>query len=158
MTTTKHKSKLAARVAAVNKAHAYAKELHPKLAAVFAPFVGCKVTKIGRLVAKAEAAVKALDLPYSGGLNVSRNPSTYTISYNVQACESFDWIAYYHDVGVYVGELKGDTLDKLMPLNGTYRSDYTELEITSKRAEFKAIEKQYEAAKSALFPFGEYDR
>ncbi len=155
---SKHKSKLEARVAAVNKANAYAPKLHAMLTEALTPFVGQKILKVGGLVQKAKQAIDALNLPYGSGLNVTRNSNNYSISFNIQACETFNDCAYYYDTAVYVGELNNNDLAKLTPINGTYKSDYTEAEVLAKREAFKAAEKEYDKAKSALGPFGEYDR
>ena len=105
-------NRLAARVKAVNAANRMAGEVYDKLAAIFAPYVGCKIEKAdGGLLAKVAKALP--EFPYSNGLHVYKYASNYSLVWMVKACEVCDGIACYHEAGVYVGEMRDGVLLKL---------------------------------------------
>ncbi len=150
------REKLTARVAAVNKANAYANELYVKLADYFRPLVGQKILKAdGSLLAKIEK-----DLPEmaSGNeLHVYRHRSEYSLAWTVKTCEFMPpHGCMYHETTVYVADLKGQTLGELSrPFEA--RSDYTVEGIEKLREAYETAKKAADNARSALFPFGEYD-
>jgi hypothetical protein len=147
---------LEARVKLVNRAHAYAKELHTKLLEVFTPFVGTKVVKVdGTLIEKIKKLVP--DKHPDDIHHVYHDRSDYSLGYVVKTCIGVDGIAYYHDVHVSVGELRDGVLAALRPDYKT-RSDYTVDEVLANREDFKVKEAEFRAARDALYPFGEYDR
>lgn len=148
--------KLRAAVAAVNKANAAAHKLYAQLSERFAPLVGQKILKAdGSLMAKFEPLVA--DLPNSTALSTYRYRSNYSLVYVVKVCEPLPpHGCTYHESSVYVGELDGQTLKSIAPpFVGRY--DFTEEEITEKRAALTAAEEAVSAAQSALIPFGAHD-
>jgi hypothetical protein len=149
-------SKLEARIKAVNAANAYAMELYDTLSAVFAPLVGSKIEKVdGDLLARIKSQVPAL--PCTPALHVYRDRSPYSLRYVVKTCEVHQGSAYYHEASVYVGDMRDGVLTKLCD-RPDYRTDYTSAEVVANRAAYEAARKVYEDARSALHPFGEYDR
>lgn len=81
---------LEARVRGVNAANAFAKELYPRLASVFAPFIGSKIEKVdGSLMQKVAKGVESLALPngQDGKISVCRSRSNYSIVYIVKSYE-----------------------------------------------------------------------
>jgi len=152
---------LEARVAGVNEAHDYANKLWPKLAAVFEPLVGQKIEKVdGGLLEKVKKQLP--ELPNTVAISVNRYHSNYSLSWTVKTCKSVKQPdgyghAYYYERSVTVGELRHGVLTKLVE-QPHFKTDYNAKDILAKREAFKAAEKVYDEAKSALFPFGEYDR
>jgi hypothetical protein len=149
-------NRLAARVKAVNAANAKALEVYDTLAIRFAPYVGSKIEKAdGGLVAK---VVKGLpEFPYSNNLHVYKYASNYSLVWMVKVCEQCDGNAYYHEAGVYIGEMRDGVLLKLCN-RPELRTDYTVSEIVANREAYEAAQKIADDAKGKLHPFGEYDR
>lgn len=149
-------SVLAARVRAVNRAHAYAAKLYPQLAEPFRPLVGQKIMKAGgTLMAKYAAMLPKL--PYGQGLQVTPHHTDYSLSWTVKTWESVDGGGYYYDIGVYIGNLRNGVLTELCkPFEG--RTDYDPLEVHAARERYKEAKRLADEAHSALWPFGEYDR
>src|SRR5262245_42728896 len=156
------RTKLEAKVAAVNRANAYANELAPRLRAAFEPFLGQKIfTAAGPLMKSVKQVVDALNLPSNmsnRSLNVYRyniGNTIYSVCYVVQANEPEPGAS--HEVSVYVGEVSDGVLTKMM--NGeAFRTDYTAANVQAARDTYQAAKKAASAAESALHPFGEYDR
>lgn len=159
-----HPNQLAAKVAARNKAHAYAREIYPILAEYFRPFVGQKILKAdGTLLKKIADGLPVL--PDSSHLHqvYQTTGHGYSLSWVIRACESFkdDSRGYqscdYYDRYCYVGDLRDGVL-KAISNPPEYRTDYTEEEVLSKREAYRAAKKAFDEAQSALGDFGEYDR
>ncbi len=155
-------SELTAKVQAVNEANAYALTVYDLVIPIFTPLVGQKVEKAGGdLLAKLQKLMP--EFGYSHRRHVYKLTSPYTLGWVVKACVNYsEWgrESYaYHEVTVYVGDLKGDILTKLYPrpdvLNTTWRSDYTVEEIKDKQRKAKEAKEAYENARSDCFPFGE---
>ena len=153
-------SKIYAQVAAVNKAHAEANRLKPLLLAYFEPRVGQAILKSdGDLLLKLKR-----DLPeVSDGLMAYRGNSKYSLFWHVKADEAYAnptspgyQIWEHYEVSVYVAELDGGVLRKLIKLNveETLRDDYTVTELLAKRAMARALKDKYERAKEECWPFG----
>jgi hypothetical protein len=167
MSKTIHPTTLAAKVAAVNRANAEANRLQPLFVEAFRPFLGSKVLKIDGLVKKAEPILERLAPFVPDGYatpSVHRNRSLYSLSFDVKVCESSpgrsaDYqIANNHETSFTVGELNGCDLLKLSTDYVPQRTDYTVAEIIAKRERVAELEGQFNAAKSALYPFERYDR
>jgi len=152
---------LEARVRGVNAAHAYALQLCPVLRERFAPLVGQKVLKNdGTLMAKYTNLLP--EFPYSHRLHVYKHTSEYSLAWTVKTCE-VDVVegtghAYYYETTVYVGDLSNGVLTKITPHPYTGRTDHTVEGVVAVREEFEAARKVFDDARSALHPFGEYDR
>lgn len=129
---------------------------YQRLIPMFSPLVGQKILKAdGSLLKKWQDALPTFE--YSNELHVYRHTSNYSLAWTVKTCEFMPpGSCMYHETTVYIGELKGQTLEKLSrPFEA--RDDYTVEEIENKRAEFEAAKKAMEAARSKLYPFGEND-
>jgi hypothetical protein len=148
--------KLTAKVAAVNRANEYAARLYAALSANFAPLVGQKILKVdGTLLAKHERLV----LPCSPDLHVYRHSSDYSLAWTVKTCEYMPpHSCMYHEVTVYVGDLRGATLEKMTVHPFTGRTDYSVEEITGKRLAAESAKRIADELRSDLYPFGEEDR
>lgn len=147
---------LKAKVAAVNKANAYAMEIHDQLTKVFTPFVGQKIEKAdGGLLAK---IAKLLPEFVSGvPMHVYRYPSNYSLMYTVKTCEMVPpHGCTYYEASCYVGDMRDGVLVKLCD-KPQYRTDYTVEEVKANRATYAAAQKVADDAKGKLHPFGEYD-
>ncbi len=157
-TLTRHSHALAAKVAAVNAANAYANELRPLLVAALAPFMGCKVEKVdGGLLNKVVAALPFM--PSTVSLSVYRHRSNYSLAWTVKTCELYgEHSCIYHETTVYVCDMENGVAKPLTGTVGTLRTDYTEAEIFELRKLASAAREAARNAESALFPFGEYDR
>ena len=157
---------LEARVAAVNLAHAYAKDLWSILHELCKPFVGCKIYKAdGGLMANFEKAIKTLDLPCRPAINVYRNADNYSLSWCVRVSQGSKSEnhrhsdgSHYHDISVYVGSLNGKILKDVIFEAPNLRTDFTVDEILAKREAYRVAKKASDDAFSALHPFGECDR
>ena len=146
---------LKAKVAAVNKGNAYAKELYALLTATFTPFLGEQIfKKEGGLMAKVQKVMPAL--PNGRGLMVYRYGSDYSLVFVVKTDEVIDGHAYYAETSVYIGELDNGVLTKMTPWSDR-RSDFTVEEILRKRKAYEEAKKIADDAKGELHPFGEYD-
>ena len=113
---------------------------------------------------KVQEALSKLQLPHTPKLHVYRYQSDYSLCWTVKTCETVPASSgnhshtYYHETTVYVAELvHHHTLLKWYD-QPTFKTDYSAAEIQAAREKFKDAEKAFEAARSALTPFGEYDR
>lgn len=151
-------NKLAAKVRAVNKANAECMKLYDLMEPFFAPLINSKILKADSQFLAKYAKIMP-PLPNPPGIHIYRHMSNYSLVWGVSACEQVEEASHclYHEVMCYVGELKGDVLEKLCP-RVTYRTDYTVEEIASLREVYKSAQELADRAKSNLFPFGEYDR
>lgn len=164
-----HSSPLAAKVAAVNRAHQMARELYPALVNAFKPFHGQKVIKVnGDLLASVEKTLPKLpgwgDTDNRACVFRSRS-SSYSIVYTVKASENYTashgCSSAYHEVSLYVCDLDGQTAK---PVSGggdwvlTARTDYTEAEVAQLRKTAEEARKAAQDAESACHFFGLYDR
>lgn len=149
-----------AKVNAVNRANKYANYIYPLLREVFAPLVGQQVVKVnGDLLAKFEKLVSLHTPKNSGGLQVYRHRSDYSLAWVVKTCEMIQGThsCVYHEVVVYIGNLRGQILTELCtPFQG--RTDYTVSEVEENRKAYEAAKKAANEAQSKLWPFDEYDR
>jgi hypothetical protein len=150
--------KLTAKVAAVNRANEYAARLYAALVEKFAPLVGQKILKVdGTLLAKYEGLVPVL--PCSPDLHVYRHSSDYSLAWTVKTCEFMPpHSCMYHEVTVYVGDLRGATLEKMTVHPFTGRTDFSVEEITGKRLAYESAKKVADELRNDLYPFGEEDR
>lgn len=160
---------LEAKVAAVNLANQVAVELFPKLKAALEPFVGSQVYKAdGDLMKKVESALPELprrDLVLNGSnaanVHVFRGRSDYSLYWTVKTSCNYPSgnsgaRATYHEVSVYVGNVRGQILESLYE-SFTPEPKYTVEGVQAARVAYAEAKKKADAAKSALGPFGEYD-
>lgn len=149
--------RIKARVKARNNVNAEANRLYEVLVAIFAPLVGKTIFKQdGSLTAKCAKLLP--ELPGENALTVYGSSSKYSLAWCVKTCESVPpHGCCYEEAMVYVGDLTGKTLKKLCdPTN--LRTDYTVGELEEKRRVYKEKKEEAGNARSALHPFGEYDR
>jgi hypothetical protein len=148
---------LTAKVAAVNKANAYALELYDKLAPLFTPLAGKQIFKAtGEFLAKVQKLLP--ELPCTVPLSVYRRSSDYMLAWTVKTCESIPpHSCTYHETTVYVGTVHHYAFLTEIAAKPDLRTDYTVEEILAKRETFAAARKIADEAKSALHPFGEGD-
>jgi hypothetical protein len=151
-------------VKGVNKANAYANELFPRLKEAFAPFVGKPIkTKAGAATAKVSAMVEKLNLPNNNGLQVYKHLTDYYAYFYVKTCVTYEGIdggygCFYYEVGVPIGPVDHGILTALESRPFSCKADYKASDIEAARVKFKEAEKLADEAKSALHPFGEFDR
>lgn len=163
-------NKLEASVFATNKAHEEGIKLYNLLAPIFRPLVGTKILKAdGSFTQKVEKLIPKL--PYQYPLHITINSRQYDISYTVRYFANYSRERYdrwedkdvveeaslSRDTTIYIGKLDGAVLTEIWD-SPNRRTDYTVEEVLANRAAFKAAEEVYNAAKSALGLFGEYDR
>jgi hypothetical protein len=150
--------RLRAKVKAVNRANTFANALHPILKEYFAPYVGCKVIKSdGQLLKKIEDKLPKLPFSLDVGIRWYRSVTTYSLLWNVSVSESVDETScLYHEVGIYVGELEGDTLKSLSEIS-KLRTDYDFDTIKQLMQEAKAAEKAFDEAKGKVGIFQGYE-
>lgn len=146
---------LASKVKAVNKANAYANQVHDILTEVFRPFVGQKIIKVdGDLMARVKDYVPPLQ--YDAGLRCWKKHSDYSLSWGVDANISYgNGCEYSGEVVVYIGRLEGQTLVELTP-NEKRRTDWTVEEVREKRKAYEELKAAADSAFNAISPFGLY--
>jgi hypothetical protein len=149
--------KLAAKVKAVNHAHAIANEWCPKLRAIFTQFVGKQIEKKdGPLLEKIKKFLP--DFPSTPFLQIYRHRSDYSLAWTVKTSEmDTDHTCLYHETTFYVGDLDHGILVKVLDNECNYRTDYTTEEISEKRREYNEAKREADEARDNLFPFGEMD-
>ena len=158
----KHKTALAAQVAARNRANSEANKLAVQLAEVFRPMVGKKITCNGGGLT--ESAKKLLpEFPRTPELNVWHSISTYTLCFAVKVVELEEkWEysgAHYAEAYVAVGTLAKNSHD-LESVNEPCtdrRTDYTEAGVLAARQAVDSAEKAFHDAQLALEPFKRHD-
>lgn len=154
---------LEARVRGVNRANEIANKLYVDFRRVLEPFFGQKVIKSeGGLMKKVQDAINTLQLPSTVQIHVYRYQSDYSLCWTVKTCESVPKgeysHAYYHETTVYVAELAHKhTLSKWYD-PPQFKTDYKAADVQAAREKFKDAQKALDDARSALVPFGEYDR
>lgn len=150
--------RLIAKVAAVNRCHAAAKELFPQLVAIFTPLVGQKLEKAsGGLLQKIRALLP--EFPNTQQLQIYRSSSAYSLTWNVKTCELTPPNGcVYHEVGVYVGSMSNGILTSVSENLSELRSDYTVEEVLRLRANYTVLKNAAQNAYGLLSDFGEYDR
>lgn len=155
--------RLQGRVKAVNRANDYANKLYVALRAIFEPLVGQQVTKKdGTLLAKIQKLMP--ELPSTHNLHVYRYSSEYSLVWVVKTSEPDDGsdgsgphTVTYHETSVYVADLKSGVVGRIYdPPN--FRTDYKLEDVLALRAKYEQAKKLADDARSALHPFGEYDR
>lgn len=148
--------KLAAKVKSLNACNVEAMKWHSVLVEIFRPLVGKPILKAdGSLLAKYKALLP--EFPCSPSFHVWRHSSNYSLAWTVRVGVSeaeHTWS--FSDVTVYIGDLNGAVLADLKP-SPQFRTDYTVLEVELLRIDFKKKQDAFENARSALYPFGEYD-
>lgn len=152
---------LAARVRIVNRAHQLANEYARVLKERFAPLVGKKVEKQGGQILEKYKNLLP-EFPRDHNTMVYKHASNYSLAWTVKTSETVPMVgvghAYYYEVTFYVGDLAGDVLKNIAVHETNFRTDYTVAEVEANREAFKVAQKAFEEARSALYPFGEYDR
>lgn len=149
---------LVAKVAAINRCHKEAKRVYAEMVAIFAPLMGQKLDKAdGSFLEKIRKLLP--QMPNSARLQVYRMSSGYSLGFNVKTCEMIEGThgCLYHEIGVYVGDMNNGVLVKMYD-KFSARDDYTIEEVLQKRNEYGKAKEAFDAAQSALHPFGEHDR
>lgn len=165
---TNHASRLAAKVAARNHVHQIALEKAGPMIDALRPFLGEKIIKVdGALTAKVSKALGrqsvACDLTEGVHGSYYTTGHGYNVSAVIKVCHSSQLsrdrgqVADYADATIYLGDLAHGVLSKLYDVPTLLRTDYTEAEILTYRAELKAAQKALSEAQSKLYHFGEYD-
>lgn len=149
--------KLRAMVQATNAANAEANRLDSELKTHFVQFVGQKVLKKdGSLMAT--VVVRMPSLPNEHNLRCHRERSSYSLYFHVTASVVLpDGSCLYAKSTMTVGDLQDGVLVSVKPFH-SLRTDYTCEEIQAKRDKVAEAKKALDVAKSALYPFEEYDR
>lgn len=161
----RHARRLEAKVEAVNKANAEANRLQPLFIEAFRPFVGKKILTHSGLAQKPKAIVESLLPPWKADgyktPDTFRNPSNYTLSFNVKICVSKGDTCAYHEATFYVGDLDDYNLKSVFeePKDRiALRTDHTVEEVRQLRKDLDEAEKAQRTAQSKLGPFGRYDQ
>jgi hypothetical protein len=150
-------ARLEAKVKAINNAHAYAVALSKLMLPAYEPLIGLDIFKAdGTLLQKIDKRLPPV--PESPQISVWRDTGRYSIRYVVKAVEQVDHhTCTYYEISVYIAHVSGAIIEKLYDPTDL-RSDYTAEEINGKREAYKQAQQLADAAKSALWPFGEEDR
>lgn len=157
-------NELTAQVAAVNRACAYAPELHAALVLIFRPFLGKKVIKADRTLTKQAAAAVACFVRHDRGMSVSHDTSDYWLYFRILASEFYAFDGDRSGCGssasyccpVCVGKLEDGclvTINSEEPKPG--RSDWTVPEVQELQRAVRLAREALRTAESNLFPFKE---
>jgi len=154
---------LQAKVIAVNRCHLEATRLFPIMATIFAPLLGKQLDKAsGGFLEKVKKLLP--ELANSHKLQIHRISTDYSLAFAVKTCElyphdnkSFGDNSLYHEVGVYIGDMKNGVLTSLAK-EPQLRCDYSVEEVNNKREAVKSAKKVLSDAESALQDFELYDR
>tara|TARA_Y100000034_G_scaffold136029_1_gene210362 strand:- start:1741 stop:2220 length:480 start_codon:yes stop_codon:yes gene_type:complete len=154
----KKKNHLKARIIARNRAGKRGNEIYAELIEIFRPLVGTKILKVdGGFLQKVAKLLP--EFPYSRGLQIYRHSSDYSLAWCSKACEQIEGAecCTYEEVTVYIGSLKGTTLESLQDAPD-FREDFQAAHVEHLRKVYDDAKKAADDARSALFPFGENDR
>ncbi len=149
-----YKSRLAAKVAAVNAAHAEARRIHPILRQVFEPHLGKKIVeRDGTLI----STITLPELPNTPSLRVYQKLSNYSLGFQVTAITQYEHHAcgtdaMYYDVLIPVCELHEGVLAQ-MSKAGTWRSDFTIEEIQAAQQRYDQLQAEARQVMYAISPF-----
>lgn len=153
---------LSAKVKAVNKAHALAKELHEQLAPILGMLVGTKVFKAdGSLTKKVQDMLP--ELPNRHDIQIYRVQSEYNLAWKVKVSEPDsgdphgNHTVMYYDTTVYVAIVDCGILSAIQPFQEN-RTDWTVEEVKEKQKALVALRSLASDAEGALRPFEVYDR
>lgn len=146
------KTKIEAQIEAVNVARAECNRLAPLLIAAIRPLLGKKVQKVtGGLTKKFRSILPESLLPHS-----YRILSDYLFYYVVKSCIGYgEYNCIYHEETIYFGDSTNGILVKEVTFEPR-KCDYTVAEISELRKKADEMERAYDRAKSALFPFERY--
>ncbi len=136
-------------------------KLFDELAGFFRRLVGQKILKVdGTLLQKHANLLPELPCDHPR-LHVYRRSSDYSLAWVVKACEQIgdSHGCVYEEVTVDVGSLNGQTLESVRADEdfGPFREDFSVAEVEEKRRVFVQKRKEFERARSDLYPFGEHD-
>lgn len=155
-----HANIIAAKVAAVNNAHSYAKELYNTLSPIFRHYIGEKVIKNdGTLLAKIQKLIP--DLPLTTNLSVWQRVSYYNIVWVIVSAETYqnqnqnnNEIALRYETIAVIGSLQDGILMDICD-SPQLRDDYTVAEIEDKLEARRIAETAHRQAESALEMFND---
>ena len=146
---------LAAKVEAVNKANAYAMEIHPQLVEALRPFVRKKVVKKGgALLVKVATSLPTFSQTQS--LSVYRARYGFRLEWTVKTCVGVKGLesCVYHETGLFVGVVNDGILIELHTTPPVLRTNYTVEEIEQGRETCRLLREQLRAAESDISMFG----
>jgi hypothetical protein len=149
---------LACKVRATNRLARECNRLHPLFVAALRPFLGKKVQTQSGYSQRLRDAVAHL-MPRPGEVQVYPFGHVNSIRWTVKVCElDGQGGCQYREMSLWVGECEGDILVSVREDYEPMRDDHTAEEVLANRERFKVAEAAYQAARSALGDFGEYDR
>lgn len=155
-------NRLRARVEARNLAAAEANRIRPLLREFFASYVGKKVLKAdGSLLKSIDDALNAAGIfpVYSNRLHVYRSTSShYSLTWVAKSCVVIEGAVAYEEAAVYIATLSGADLSHMNADHGDEKCNYTVEEIQALRKDYEVKKRIADDAKSALYPFGEFDQ
>lgn len=151
-------------VEAINAVNRYANELTPILHDFFRPHVGEKILKAdGTFLARIQKVLPKFPTIVLPNIEFStyRQSSAYTLGWSVKACRLrvTEFSCLYRETTVYVGDLKGDTLEclNLKGLEAVRRTDYTVADIQASIDAYRVAQKAADALRDAIpYQFTEY--
>lgn len=146
-----NQNRLAAKVAAQNKANAEANRLVPLFVALFTEAVGQKVFKTDGSLAK-----KWADRLPASNQTLYKRQSNYSLGFCVKADAEVDGRTHYAEQGIHVGEVSDGVLTKLNP-SDPVPVDYDAQVIAELRVTAERLKEQARHAENACHPFGLFD-
>lgn len=144
------------KVAAVNEANAYAKQMYKDLVVALKPFIGCQVIKAnGEFTKTLEKALPEFPKFGNNYIQVSKKISRHSVSWTVWVRKEIGERSVRHETTVYICNLGGTLLESLYSSEEVdkLRTDYTFEEVDEKFKELKSAEKKAEQIKSSLYQF-----
>lgn len=151
---------LETRVRMVNNTHKYGNDLYYILIKAFKPFIGKKIIKkAGGLIQKAQQIINSINSPYNGPTQVYKNPNNnYSLSFIVKTCETLNERTFYYEICIYIGNVENEILKDMDYPFPDLKVNYKAESVIEDRRICKELQEKADNAKSALFPFGMYDR
>lgn len=146
-------AKLAAKVAATNRANKNALALYAAFAAAAKPFIGQKIFKAdGELTAKFKAALPSFPFHFY------RYTSNYSLVYIAKESENIEGGhgCIYAEASAYIGDMTNGVLVKLLDAPNL-RTDFTVEEISKARKDVESAKRIVSNLEGKLCGFGLYD-
>lgn len=130
---------LSHQVEVTNKAHAYAKEIQPKIAAVFVQFIGKPVHKVnGELTAVCKKKVDELGLPYTSSIRVLHRFNQDMVNFEATAWVTDErGVSLSHDARINIARIVDGKVTEIVTTPPVYRDDFTVEEIQKAREQYR---------------------
>ncbi len=155
-----HKTKLAARVAAKNRANQLAMDAQAQLFAVFSPFIGKKIfINGGNFVATLRAATSETLKSFRTDTSEINfyGSGQYSLCAIARASEVFEGRRFYAETIFYIGDVDRGIDLKSLYVTSVFRTDFNEMEIAENRLKVQSARTALQDLEYKICEFGESD-